>query len=125
MSYSETAGKFGQGSSFSGSGYINDGGSAAFFPPNITFSAWVNGSSFSNAYSAVESLDSSSLYFRHAMLIKSNGKLAIYLENSTPNYDGTGTHTLATGTWNYLTYTYDESSLIAYLNGAQTPPASG
>src|SRR5260221_4251453 len=59
------------------------------------------------------------------MLIKSNGKIAVYLENSTPNYDGTGTHTLATGTWYYLTYTYDGSSLIGYVNGEQDASVSG
>ena len=125
ISYSSSAGFIGQGAAFPGSGYINDGTSSAFAPLNVTFSAWVNGSSFSNAYSAVESLDSSTSYFRHTMLIKSNGKLAVYLENSTPNYDGTGTHTLATETWYYLSYTYDGTTLTGYVNGAQDASVVG
>jgi len=125
MSYGTTAGMIGQGGSFSGSGYISDGTSTAFAltPGSMTFSAWVNGTSFANTYSAVESRDNSSQNFHHALLVKSSGKLAVYL--TSVNYDGTGSHTLSTGTWYHVAYSYDGSTLTGYVNGALDGSGSG
>jgi hypothetical protein len=125
MSYGIAAGMIGQGASFSGSGYISDGTSTAFAltPGNMTFSAWVNGASFANTYSAIESRDNSNQNFHHTLLVKSSGKLAVYL--NSVNYDGTGSHTFSTGTWYHVAYTYDGSSLTGYVNGTLDGSANG
>ncbi len=87
-----------------------------------TISCWVKATSFPNAYQC--------LYGRQSnfMFVKSNGKLAIYLQGNTVNYDGTGSHTLLTGTWYYLTHTYNSvAGLVGYVNASSdgTAVASG
>lgn len=85
----------------------------------ITLSVWVKATSFTGAYN-------STLYMLGAsgaveLLVKSNGKLAPYIDTSGGGliYDGTGSHTLSTGTWYYLTMVYSNAvGLIGYVNGA-------
>ncbi len=88
---------------------------------------WVNGSSFANAYNCVlcEREDPTHTY---ATMVKSNGKLALYLVNSAGafvDYDGTGSHTLSANTWYLIAFTYDNSAgLIGYVNGASDGTAA-
>ncbi len=84
-----------------------------------SFSAWVNATSWAQAYNAVESKEKTGS--GRTLLVKSTGKLAIYVSDGsfTIDYDGTGTHTLSTGTWYLVSYTYDGSGTIitGYVNG--------
>ncbi|HBB04003.1 TPA: hypothetical protein DCZ39_03855 [Patescibacteria group bacterium] len=51
-------------------------------------------------------------------MIKSNGKLALYVYDGVTqyNYDGNGANTLTTNTWYYLTFVYGNSVLQGYVN---------
>lgn len=87
----------------------------------LTFSAWVKATSFPNSYNCVMQLASAgnkvSVFF-----VKSNGKMYFYTDtgvSTSVSFDGTGSHTLSTGTWYYLTMVYDSTSgLIGYVNAA-------
>ena len=94
----------------------NDPGTA------FTLSAWVNGSAF-NTYSAAISFAPTTTF---ALFVKSNGKLACYLQaTGQVSYDGTGSHTLSTATWYYVTMTYSSSAgLVGYVNAASDGTAS-
>lgn len=101
--------------------------STGISPGAITLSAWVNGTTFPNAYNGVI-VRSNAAYTSYAMLyVKSNGKLACYAYRAGPgtdvSYDGTGSHTLSTGTWYYLTMKYNNVggggvALTGYVNAA-------
>ena len=100
-------------------------------PPNtaaISYTAWVNGTSFPAAFNAVMSATGTGATFCQ-LFVLSNGKLAIYLQTPTViDYLGTGSHTLSTGTWYYIALTYDSvAGLVGYVNGASdnTVAASG
>lgn len=89
-------------------------------PSAITLSAWVNATSFPGAYNGVV-VRSNAAYTSYAMLlVKSNGKLTVAMNGaSARTYDGTGSHTLSTGTWYYLTATYDSSAgTVGYVNAS-------
>lgn len=85
----------------------------------VTWSAWVNATSFPSAYNTVIYKNSSNSD-ANGILIKSNGKLFCILVATTQLfYDGTGSHTLSTGTWYLVHLTYNSSAgLIGYVNGA-------
>jgi hypothetical protein len=95
----------------------------------LTYSIWLKGTTFPNDYNGTISrgaggTDSSAIF------VKSSGKLycVIGCVSGTPNFDGTGSHTLSTGTWYYLTLTYSSAAgMIAYVNAAsdQTVAAAG
>ncbi len=106
---------------------------ASFVPPGtaVTYSAWVNGTSFPNAYNAtifqnVTAGGSSG----GGIMVKSTGKLFCFVW-TTPgptgrSYDGTGSHTLSTSTWYYLTATWDATNkLIGYVNAASDGTDTG
>lgn len=84
-------------------------------------SAWVYASSFPGAYNSIiqQNEDSTHVW---AMMVKSNGTLALYTVDhvgSVIDYDGTGSHTLSTGTWYLVTMTYSSTAgLVGYVNGA-------
>lgn len=87
----------------------------------LTFSAWVNGTSFPNAYNAVVGrFFSGGEYFE--MYVRSDGKLACYINGPTTGgifYDGTGSHTLSTGVWYRVEMSYDlTTGLVGYVNAA-------
>jgi Domain of unknown function (DUF2341). len=91
----------------------------------VTVSAWVKATSFPNAYnSPVYKGDGSSRHW--GIFVKSTGKLALYYTATAEvSYDGTGSHTLSTGTWYYLTGTYSSSAgLTGYVNAASDGTAS-
>ncbi len=89
----------------------------------ITFSAWVNATSFPNAYNTIGISNSSTRFIE--LYVKSTGKLAQFIANPAKSYDGTGSHTLSTATWYLLHLTYDTTQgLIGYVNAASDGTAS-
>jgi hypothetical protein len=95
---------------------------------DMTFEAWYNATAFSNSYNSIESNEAGTGCHGHTLLVKSSGKLAIYLD-SGPNYDGSGSNTLSTGTWYQLAWSYKGSSgsntLTGYVNGVSDGTSSG
>lgn len=118
-----TSGKVDGGGSFvsASSQYIDL--STGIAPTEITFSAWVNATSFANAYNGVI-VRSNVGYTSYAMFfVKSNGKLGCFVfgAGSIPiSYDGTGSNTLSTATWYYLTMVYQASNsqIRGYVNAS-------
>lgn len=96
-------------------------------PTAVTMEAWVNATSLPNAYNTAIARDGVSNFW--AIYVKSTGKLAIYVTaTGNVSYDGTGSHTLSTGTWTYLAGTYSTGAgLVGYFNNAsdQTAAANG
>jgi hypothetical protein len=83
----------------------------------ITYSAWVNATSFPNAYNAVCGFVSTPNFV--ILEVKSNGKVGWFVSNTGVTQDGTGSHTLSSATWYHLVMTYDATSgLVGYVNGA-------
>lgn len=120
------AGKIDGAASFaSASGhYIDDG--TGMNPTSITYSAWVNGTSFPNAYNAICGRVNSGASDYSIFYIKSNGKMTISLRRNAGNIitlDGTGSVTLSTGTWYHVAMTFDENLTTAatkgFINGSQ------
>jgi len=108
-------GQFKTGYSFlgDGTGYVQVSNSSYLNPANITFEAWIYINSLPNSYNSVVSKEEGNGY---TLLVKSNGKLAVYLEG-VGYYDGSGTYTLSTGQWYHVAFTWDGSNLIGYVNG--------
>ncbi len=96
-------------------------------PVAMTASAWVNATSFSNAYNAIYSRNNGNEFF--AFLVKSNGKVACYAQRTSGTqaaYDGTGSHTLSSSTWYYMTMTYSNAAgLVGYVNAASDGTHAG
>lgn len=87
----------------------------------ITISVWVKATSLPNAYNTVISRQAAGGLDQVIIFVKSDGKLAMYLHGTVTGdqYDGTGSNTLSTGVWYYLTLTYDSTSgLKGYVNGS-------
>jgi biopolymer transport protein ExbB len=106
--------------------YVTVGSSSTLNPPAETVSAWVRGSSFPNAYNTVWSRITGSSTAFQQLFVKSNGKLAVYLQGSgAVNYDGTGTIALSANTWYYIAFTYSSATgLVGYVNGSQDHTAA-
>lgn len=87
-------------------------------PTAITYSAWVNATSFPNSVNAVISRVTVGAY--SAIQVNSTGKLACYVvANADVHYDGTGSHTLSSGTSYLLHMVYSSAvGLIGYVNAA-------
>lgn len=97
-----------------------------FAPTAVTMSAWIKGTSFPGAYNAVVDRANASYVSNEMILVKSTGKLAMYVYGTGvgTNYDGTGAVTLSTGTWYYVTLTYSSTDgLRGYVNGASDKTA--
>jgi hypothetical protein len=80
-------------------------------PVRISVSAWVNFRAFTRAYNTIiETQDSANQHYQLSALVKSNGKLAFYINNTATsgntNYDGSGIFTLATNTWYHLAFVF-------------------
>ena len=113
-----------------GTNALTDTGSAR------TASVWVNGVAWSNTYTTLEEKAFSGVG-DVTILVKSSGKLAVYLDTITGpptsgdqhiNYDGSGINTLSTSLWYLLSYTYDGSgntTIVGYVNGALDGTATG
>jgi hypothetical protein len=91
---------------------------------SVTYSVWVRMRSFTNAYNALlETQTDATLTnnYQFTPLIKSNGKLAVYVFQTTAlqsNYDGTGAFTLSTNEWYHLCFTFVGGvALAGYVNG--------
>lgn len=101
--------------------------STGIAPVAITLSAWVKATSFPNAYNGVI-VRSNASYTSYGMLyVNSSGNLSCFAYAAGGIggviYDGTGSHTLSTGTWYYLTLTYSNApnpvgGLSGYVNAA-------
>ncbi len=100
----------------------------ASFDPDIltatTISAWVKATTLPAAYNSPGGYDATSN--NNVILVKSTGKLAMFIHASgTVSYDGSGTHTVSTGTWYLLHLVYSSSvGLIGYFNAASDATAS-
>ena len=99
--------------------YINCGSSISINPSALTYCAWIKGTAFTNAYISVISKNEP-LNTTATLLIKSNGKLALYIyANAIVNYDGTGVNTLSVNNWYHLCLTYSSAAgLKGYVNGS-------
>jgi hypothetical protein len=95
------------------------------WPASFTYSVWAIGTSFPSAYGPTLWFNIGPNVNYAALYVKSNGKLACYTNHS--NYDGTGSHTLSTGTWYYLTMTYNSSTggTAGFVNAASDGSGSG
>ncbi len=115
-----SAGKLGQAMRFDGSTqYVNVNDNLSLNPSAITVSSWIKASSFTNAYNTIVHKGDGSNFYE--VYVKSNGKLAVYNGNNPTfsQYDGTGTYTLSTNQWYFVTFTYDSvNGLKGYVNGA-------
>lgn len=92
-----------------------------------TLSIWVKGTSFPNAYNTGIIHNNSNAQYC-GILVKSTGKLAMLIGTggTDRSYDGTGSHTLSTATWYYLTLTYSSAGgLIGYVNAASDGTHAG
>lgn len=118
-----TSGKIGDGASFLATGTQSVNCTQSTNGTNytaLTYSCWVNPVTLPAAYNAVIFKNPNNTTY-NGLLVKSNGKLFAATKATTQlTYDGTGSHTLSTGTtWYYLTLTYNSTAgLIAYVNGA-------
>jgi hypothetical protein len=91
---------------------------------SVTYSAWVRMRSFTNAYNTLletQTDATSTNNYQFTPLIKSNGKLAVYVYQTAAlqsNYDGTGAFTLSTNAWHHLCFTFlGGVALAGYVNG--------
>lgn len=106
--------------SFTGGAYVNLGSNLG--APAVTYSAWINGSSFSNAYNAVVDRNNNAGTYVE-LYVTSAGKLALY---TTPAfYDGTGAYVVPKEEWSHVVLTYDSTAgLTGYVNGQRDGFAS-
>lgn len=106
----------GVGLASSSSQYLDNGSTTVV--TQFTFSAWIKGTSFPNAYNTVIDMHNAGVY--KDIYVKSNGKIAMFLlASGDVSFDGTGTTTLSTGTWYHLALAYDSTNgLKGYINGA-------
>jgi hypothetical protein len=91
-------------------------------PAALTMSCWAKATSFPGAYNALVARVNPSFQSNEVM-VKSNGKIAVYLTGTggagDPFYDGTGSTTLVAGTWYYVAATYESTiGLIGYINAS-------
>ena len=91
-------------------------------PAAATLSAWANATTLPNSLNSPitrRALSGGTNQF--AMYVRSDGKLAWdAFANAQVTYNGTGSHTLSTGTWYFIAGVYDSTNgLIVYLNAAQ------
>lgn len=111
-------GKFGKTLSLDGTDdYLEMGSGSALNPTAISISIWVKANSFTPSYTSLITKRGGSAY--HQMLVKSNGKIAMYIGAAADvSYDGTGVFTLSTNVWYHIVLSYDSvSGLKGYVNG--------
>ncbi len=86
----------------------------------MSMSCWVNGTTFPGTNNTTWCMNVSAVSQYFVLYVKSTGKLACFVfANVDRSYDGTGSHTLSTGTWYHLAMSYDSSAgLVGYVNGA-------
>jgi hypothetical protein len=93
-----------------------------------TYNFFVNFANFNKTYNQLAETYSTDSNYQFSTLVKSNGKLAFYVFNTSGNqssYDGTGVFTLLTNTWYMLTFVFQGSTRQqAYVNGVLDGSAS-
>jgi hypothetical protein len=101
--------------------YVSTGAALSPLSTGFTYSAWVKATSFPNSYNSVFTRDGGGNYT--AFQIKSSGKLFLYTD--VASYDGSGSNTLAAGSWYHVVMTYDSTAgLVGYVNGASDGTAA-
>ncbi len=90
----------------------------------VTISAWIKATTLPASYNCPGGYDSTSN--NNVILVKSNGKLAMFINaTGSVSYDGSGTHTVSTGTWYLLHLVYSSSvGLIGYYDGSSDATAA-
>lgn len=85
----------------------------------ITYSCWVNATTFPGSYNYPMAKSGASGPF-NLIGVKSTGKMRWMIScNTQLDADGTGVTTLSTGQWYYLVLTYDSSAgMVGYVNGS-------
>ncbi len=105
----------------SGTNHIEFPDSSSFDSINtnnaVTLSMWINWTGSTESYNTL--LGRYGASSGSEIMLKSNGKLAWYVNNAGNNIDGTGTNTLVTGSWYYITAVYSTSGGKVYVNGNQ------
>ncbi len=84
----------------------------------VTLSAWVNATSFPNAYNGVGGWDASGPTRQAMIWVKSTGKMTFFVQaTGSVGYDGTGTNTLSSATDYFVALTYNGTAgLVGYVN---------
>lgn len=103
--------------------YLNAGQHPLLNPTALTYSCWVKFTNLTPAYtSVINKINGISSY--HSLFVKSTGKIAIYVYTTAPVfYDGTGGHTVTTGVWTHLGFSYSSTAgLTGYMNGEPEGP---
>lgn len=88
-------------------------------PECITVFERVKFNAFTNTFNSLWTKQKTSSPYGSAHLVKNTGKIALYIRDTAVtdyHYDGTGTHTLSTGQWYNLSFTYDKQKAIGYVN---------
>lgn len=101
--------------------FISSAASIAGGGTQVTHSGWVKGTSFPNSYNFMTSMGIGGGGGNGDVRVKSNGKLACFLQGAsgTASFDGTGTNTLSAGTFYLLHMTYDSvAGMKAYVNAS-------
>jgi hypothetical protein len=91
---------------------------ASVVPTAITINGWVYVRSLPSSYGVIVTTNAGN---SAQLMVKSTGKLAIYMYTTggTVDYDGTGTTTLSAGNWYFISATYDSTNgLKGYVNGS-------
>lgn len=113
-------GIFGSATSFTGTGSVSIPNSTPLTPNYITVSMWIKPTSFANSYNALWGKETIGSPYGSAMLVRSTGKMAVYVRDNAAtdyHYDNTGSHTLTAGNWYNVAFTYDGNRVIGYVNG--------
>lgn len=92
----------------------------------LTYSAWVKATSFPSTYAFILNKSFSGTNYISLGVKSSNSKMYYQVLATTDrSSDGVGTATLSTGTWYYVTMTYDSTNgLIGYVNATQDATVS-
>lgn len=85
---------------------------------SLTYSAWINGTSFPNAANVIIGKDNTAANGAFAFMKVNNtgSKLGVNV-GITPNISATGTTTLSTATWYYVAMVYDATLTTGALKG--------
>lgn len=119
-----TAGQVDGGANFaSASSQYIDTNNSPSVTAAMSVSAWVNATSFPNAYNTIGGYNSGPNVTYVLFFVKSTGKLACYTNRQ--NYDGTGSNTLSAGTTYHLAMEYDNTNgLAGYVNASSDATAA-
>ncbi len=100
--------------------HIDETNTAVTSVTAVTGSAWIKGTSFTGYTAVLGKIEGGGGNY-YELLISPSAQLAAFVNggNGGINYDSSGTNTFSTGTWYYLTFTYDASTgLRGYVNGS-------